>query len=275
MNSVVVNGQKAGEPIMLALITGASSGIGEALAHEHARHGGNLILVARREAKLQEIQQTLQEKHQVQVEVIAKDLTQPSAPQELFDEVQSKNLTVDYLINNAGFGGQGYFHERDWQKDEQMIQLNITALTELTRLFLPAMVERNSGRVLQVASSAALVPAGPLQSVYFATKAYVLSLSQGIAGELMDTNVTVTALCPGPIATEFIQTAGVENTPMFAKAIGPEQVARESYQAMLKGKLICVSGVPLWNRIQMKLGPHFLPRKMLLGMIKNMQETSH
>lgn len=257
---------------MLALITGASSGIGEALAHEHATKGGNLILVARREQKLQAMKEEFKKRYGVQVDVISKDLSKPDAAQELHAEVQNRQLVVDYLINNAGFGGQGKFHEQDWSRHANMIQVNITALTELTYLFLPGMVERNSGRIMNVASTAAMVPAGPLQSVYFATKQFVLSFSQGIAGELLDTNVTVTALCPGPIATEFSKTAGLENTDLFAKAYSPQSVAKDGYSAMEKGKFVEISGLSFSSRILMA-ATWFLPKKTMLRQVRKMQEV--
>ncbi|HAA23616.1 MAG TPA: short-chain dehydrogenase, partial [Cytophagales bacterium] len=147
----------------VALITGASSGIGLELAHIHAEKGGDLIIVARRAEKLASLKQELETKHKVQVHTIAKDLSEPTAAQEIFDEVTQAGITIEYLINNAGFGGQGKFHEREWQQDLNMINLNVVALTALTRLFLPNMVARNSGRVLNVSSTASFLP-GPLQA---------------------------------------------------------------------------------------------------------------
>jgi short-subunit dehydrogenase len=190
-----------------ALITGASSGIGKEMAKIHAAKGGDLIVVARRKEKLEALQQEIQQSTSAKVIIMVKDLTEPNAPKEIYEEVQQLGLTVDYLINNAGFGGRGKFHERAWADDLSMIQLNIVALTALTRYFLPDFVKRNSGKILNVSSTASLMP-GPLQAVYFASKAYVTSFSNAIAEELYDTNVTVTALLPGATDTEFAQTAG-------------------------------------------------------------------
>jgi len=251
-----------------ALITGASSGIGKDLAHIHAEKGNDLVIVARREDQLQQLKSELEEKHGIQVKVIAKDLIAPGACQEIHDEINKEGINIEYLINNAGFGGHGYFHEQDSEYQQEMIDLNVKALTKLSRLFLPWMVERNSGRILNVASTAGLIP-GPLQATYFATKAYVVSLSQGIAGELMDTNVTVTALCPGAVKTEFAEQADLEDTSMFEKAASSRSVAEVGYKAMMKGKLIAINELGL--SIQLQYLIPFVPKKMVLGMIKKMQ----
>lgn len=166
-----------------ALITGASSGIGRELATIHAEHGGDLIIVARSKDKLQTLKDELEDAHGVSVTVIVSDLSDPKAPKKLYDKVKKSKQQVDILINNAGFGGQGYFHERDRDADRTMIQLNVLALTELTRYFLDDMVERGSGRILQVSSTASFMP-GPLQAVYFATKAFVQSFSNALSREL-------------------------------------------------------------------------------------------
>ncbi len=186
--------------------------------------------------------------------------------------MQKRNIEINYLINNAGFGGQGYFHERPWQKDHDMIMVNIMALTALTRLFLPTMIARNEGRILHVASSARLVP-GPLQAVYYATKAYVLSFSQGLAGELMDTPITVTALAPGATATEFSNTADLEKTKLFSgKMFSADEVARDGYQAMLDGTLVKLSALSIFQKINLKLAP-LVPTKMVLKQVKDLQQV--
>lgn len=163
----------------VALITGASSGIGKELAIIHAENGGDLVLVARRENKLLELKQELKNKYHINVEIIVKDLTQLKAPQDIYDEVTKKGIEIEYLINNAGFGGHGKFHERSIEDDLAMINLNIVALTLLSKLFLPDFVKRNSGRILNVSSTASFMP-GPLQAVYFATKSYVTFLSNAM-----------------------------------------------------------------------------------------------
>lgn len=254
----------------VALITGASSGIGAALARIHAAQGGDLILVARRLDKLEALKAELEDQHGAHVHVIAQDLTHPEAAQHVYDRVQAAELTVDYLINNAGFGGVGKFHERKMATDLAMIQLNVTVLTALTRLFLPDMVARQQGRILNVSSTASLMP-GPLQAVYFATKAFVTSFSNAIARELKGTGVTVTALLPGATATEFGQRSGMDKTALFDHTFTAEQVARDGYEAMLKGTLNRITGVTWAQRILMRLAP-ITPRAIILDQIMDMQQ---
>ncbi len=254
----------------VALITGASSGIGKELAGIHAEQGGDLVIVSRREDKLNELKSELEVKHPVQVTVIPKDLTRLEAAQEIYAEVKSGGIEVEYLINNAGFGGRGKFHERAWEQDLAMIQLNIVTLTALSRFFLPDFVRRNSGRILNVSSTASLMP-GPLQAVYYATKAYVTFFSNALAEELHKTDVTVTALLPGATETEFARTSGMDKTNLFKKTASPRAVAQDGYDAMLAGKLDVISGVTFGQRIMMATIP-FMPKKMLLGQIRKMQE---
>lgn len=254
-----------------ALITGASSGIGKEFAHVHAEGGGNLVIVARREDKLNALKQELESKYNIQVMVIVKDLTQPQAASEIHKAVKSADMKVDYLINNAGFGGRGKFHEREWEKDLAMINLNVVALTALTRLFLPDFVTRNEGKILNVSSTASLI-AGPLQAVYYATKAYVTSFSNALAEELHDTNITVTALLPGATETEFADTSGMNETSMFQQTFTARSVAEVGYKAMLEGRLDIIAGVSLGQRMMMSAIP-VLPKKMLLRQIRQMQEV--
>lgn len=254
----------------VALITGASSGIGREFARIHAANGGDLVIIARRKDKLNELKQELEKKHNVKVKVIAKDLTLPQALIEIYNEVKEAGIKVDYLINNAGFGGRGYFHERPMELDLQMIQVNIVTLTTLTRLFLPDFVKRNSGKILNVSSTAALM-AGPLQAVYYASKAYVLSFSNAIAQELHDTNVTVTVLLPGATETEFAKTSDMNNTPAFAKTGSPHVVAKEGYNAMLQGKLDIIVGLTAPHKVMLSMLP-FMPKKLMLKQIYQMQQ---
>lgn len=254
----------------VALITGASAGIGKEFAHIHAAKGGDLVIVARSQDKLKLLKEELADKYGVEVKIIVKDLTIMSAPQEIYDELKQEGIAIEYLINNAGFGGHGKFHEREWSRDLAMINLNIVALTALTRLFLPDFVARNSGRVLNVSSTASLLP-GPLQAVYFATKAYVTSFSNAIAEELSDTNVMVTALLPGATATEFAKEASLEDTDLFKNAFSAASVAKDGYEAMLAGKLDILSGLTFGQKIMMA-GIPFTPKKMLLKQIRQMQE---
>ena len=254
-----------------ALITGASGGIGKELATIHAEKGGNLILVARRQGKLNELKAELEKKHGVRVNTIAKDLSVAGAAKELFNEVESLGIQVDYLMNNAGFGLVGKFHELSWDRQVQMINLNMVALTELMYLFLPSMVARNSGKILNTSSTAGLIP-GPLQAVYFASKAYVLSLSNAVSEELHDTNITVTALLPGATETGFAKTSGVDKTAIYSNPASARSVAEDGYNAMIKGKLDIVSVSSRSQKIQLSLVP-FFPKKMLLKQTRLMQEA--
>ena len=254
-----------------ALITGASSGIGKELASIHAERGGNLVIVARREDKLNELKDELEARHSVQVTVIPKDLAQPEAPLEIYDHVKSVGIEIEYLINNAGFGGRGKFHERQWEQDFAMIQLNVVALTALSRLFLPDFVQKNSGRILNVSSTASLTP-GPLQAVYYATKAYVTFLSNALAEELHDTEVTVTTLLPGATETGFASTSGMNETSLFNRTASARSVAQDGYDAMLAGRLEVISGVAFGQKMMMAMIP-FMPKKVMLRQIRRMQEV--
>lgn len=255
----------------VALITGASSGIGKEFAQIHAEKGGDLVLVARRIAKLQELKETLEIKYNTQVYIIAIDLTAQEAPTEIYRKVTEAGIQIDYLINNAGFGGHGKFYERPWELDLAMIQLNIIALSALTRLFLPDFVAKNSGKILNVSSTASFMP-GPLQAVYFATKAYVTFFSNAIAEELHDTEVTVTNLMPGATESEFAQTSGMDKTDLFQKTVSARSVAEAGYKGMLQGKLDVVSGLTFSQNIMMKMIP-LTPKKVLLRQIRTMQEV--
>ena len=253
-----------------ALITGASTGIGRELARIHAEKGGDLIIVARNEEKLQALKAELEKNHGIQVKVMAKDLSDPNTPQEIYEEVQREGIQVDFLINNAGFGGHGKFHEREWQQDLDMIQVNVVALSALTRLFLPSFVERNSGKILNTSSTASFMP-GPLQAVYYATKAYVTFFSNAIHEELHDTHITVTNLMPGATETEFAKTSGMDKTGLFDKAFSAREVAEAGYNGMLEGKLDVVAGLTMAQKVMMNVIP-ITPKKMLLKQIRQMQE---
>jgi len=255
-----------------ALITGASSGIGKELSRIHAEKGGNLIVVARREDKLDALKLELEKKYSVSVTTIVKDLSKPNAAKELFNEVQNLNIQVDYLINNAGFGLRGKFYQLPWERQQQMINLNMVALTELMYLFIPQMIERNSGKILNTSSTASFMP-GPLQAIYFATKSYVTFLSNALAEELSDTNITVTNLMPGATESEFAQTSGMDATGLFEKTVTARSVAEDGYQGMLKGKLDVISGLTFSQNLMMKAIP-FTPKKMLLKQIRQMQEAN-
>ena len=255
----------------VALITGASSGIGRQLAHIHAERQGDLVIVARSTDRLNELKTELESKYKVTVSVVAKDLALPNAAFELYEEVVGQGIEVEYLINNAGFGGIGKFHEREWEQDLSMIQLNIVALTALCRHFLPGFVERSRGRILNVSSTASLVP-GPLQAVYYATKAFVTSFSNAIAEELRGSQVTVTTLLPGPTETDFARISGMEKTSLFKQAASARRVAEDGYNAMLKGRREVISGVTFMQRLVLAAIP-FTPGNLVLRQVRKMQEV--
>ena len=241
------------------LITGATSGIGLELTKIFAKTNHNLILVARNEHRLIEIQKKIQRKKSVEVEIFPMDLSVCDAPERLYLWAEERGLEVSILINNAGFATYGQFVDTDATEELNLIDLNIRALTHLTKLFLPDMVKRNSGRILNVSSLAAFQP-GPLMACYYASKAYVLSISEALAYELKDTGVTVTALCPGPTDTPFKERAGVENTRVFKHGVKSAKfVAKSGYKALMKGKTVVVPGTI--NLITSKVA-RIVPRKV-------------
>ncbi|MBT2690961.1 SDR family oxidoreductase [Bacillus sp. ISL-47] len=244
-----------------ALITGATSGLGLEFVKLFAKDGFNLVLVARNEQKLMEVKEAF---NHIEVTIISKDLSVPGAAREVYDEIGKRNISIDVLVNNAGFGLMGNFDELDLQKQINMIQLNITALTELTCYFLPAMKERNSGRILNVASTAAFQP-GPLMAVYYATKAYVLSFSEALVEELSDYAITVTTLCPGATKTNFGSVASVEGTKMFSRSMPADVVAKLGYEGLMSGKRVLITGGI--NKIG-ALSAKFLPRSVAAKVAK-------
>lgn len=221
------------------LITGASSGIGYALAKVFASHEYNLILVARNGKKLNELANQLRNQHNIRVDVIVKDLSQADSAKKVFDDVINMKVTVDILVNNAGIGNVGFFHETELIRDTEMIQLNIGTLTEMTKLFSREMVKKRKGKILNVGSTGSFAP-GPFIAVYYATKAYVLSFSRAISKELKPYGVTVTALCPGAVRTNFCKTAGKKDMPGAMEA---KVVAEAAYRGLLKNKKVIVPGI--------------------------------
>ena len=252
----------------LALITGASSGIGKELARIHASKNGDLILVARRIEELKKLKLELEEQFKIKVWVIEQDLTATNAAKEVYEFTKSNQLEVDYLFNNAGFGGHGFFVDRPIAKDLEMIDLNVSALVELSHLFLQDMKIRKAGKILNTASTAGFLP-GPLQATYFATKAFVVSFSEALAHELKPHNISVTALCPGPVKTEFEKTAGMTGGNLFEKAASAKSTAEKGYRAMEKGKVICISD-PVLNILIQYIMP-FIPKVIIPGMVQKMQ----
>ncbi|MEO0650477.1 MAG: SDR family oxidoreductase, partial [Planctomycetota bacterium] len=213
------------------------------LAREFARQGSDLVLVARREERLVELAERLRDDHGVEAHPIGRDLSEPLAAEILCEELERRELRVDVLVNNAGFGARGKVHELPLERQLDMIQLNVTTLVELTRRLLPPMLERGRGGVLNVSSTAAFL-SGPRMSVYFATKAFVQSFTEGLHEELRGTGVTATALCPGATATEFGAASGMSETPLFERiAVDPGPVARTGVAAFRAGRASVVSGV--------------------------------
>lgn len=258
----------AGNMAKTVLITGASSGIGREFARIFAAHGYNLVLVARGRGKLQELADEFSEQHKVAVKMVAKDLSGHSSPRELFDELKKDGVQVDVLVNNAGFATYGFFKDTDLASELQEMQLNMVALTHLTKLFLPGMLAKGAGKILNVASTAAFQP-GPLMAVYYATKAYVLSFSEALANELEGTGLTVTALCPGPTRTGFSERAEMGQSRLFrGRIMDARQVARVGYNALMKGKTVVIPGFK--NRL-FAFAVRLLPRKLVADFVRRIQ----
>lgn len=252
------------------LITGASSGIGFELAHEFARNKHNLILVARSKDKLEKLKADIELKYPVVAEVIIMDLSEPSSSDQLFEKISLQKFNVDILVNNAGFGDHGYFKDSNPKKMEDMIQLNILTLSKLCRLFLPSMLERGYGKILNVASTAAF-QAGPLMNVYYATKAYVLSFSEGLYEELIGTGVSVTALCPGPTQSGFQEVANFTNTKIMnnMKVASSKDVAVFAYEKLMANEAIVVHG---FINTVVATTVNFVPRSFTRKIVRRLQE---
>ena len=253
----------------IALITGASFGIGLELARIFAREGYGLVLVARSADKLRQLAAELEKAHGTRSLILATDLTDPGAAAYLLDQTTRADIQLDVLVNNAGFGQYGSFAENDLEQCLQQIQLNVTTLTHLTRLYLPAMIERRSGRILNVASTAAFQP-GPLMAVYFATKAYVLHFYEALSNELQGSGVTVTCLCPGATATEFHKRAKATGMRMLRMgSMDARTVAEDGYRAMIVGKPVVISGFKNWLVAQ---SVRFSPRRLVTAIARKIQE---
>lgn len=254
-----------------ALVTGASSGIGLDLAREMARHGCDLVLVARSEGKLQELAVELEKRNDITAHVIACDLARPNAAAQLVDQLKQRAIDVDVLVNNAGYGLAGAFVETDLTREIDMIQVNVVALTQLTKLLLPPMVARKRGRILNVASTAAFQP-GPLMAVYYATKAYVLSFTEAIADELRDSGVTVTALCPGPTATGFADVANMTRSRLFTmmRPMSAARVARAGYRGLMSGRRLVIPGAK--NKLLVQ-SLRVSPRRAVTTLVRKFQEN--
>jgi short-subunit dehydrogenase len=256
----------------IALITGASNGIGLELAKIHASKGGDLVLVARNKARLEELKFELENRYKVKVHTIGKDLSAINAAKEVYDETMQHKLRIDYLINNAGFGDFGMFTETDWNKELQMINLNITTLTHFTKLYLQDMVKRKSGKIMNVASTAAF-QSGPTMAVYFATKAYVLSFSEAVDNEVRNQGVSVTTLCPGATESGFQAAAAMEESNLVKgkKLPSSKEVAEYGYRAMMQGQTVAIHGMMNWilaNSVR------FIPRAWVVKITRKLQDKA-
>lgn len=242
------------------LVTGASSGIGRELAHCFAQDGAHCLLLARSEEALYDLADTLTSKYDVEAHTLPADLSVPGIAADIESILRERGLSVDVLVNNAGFGARGAFAELGTQRQIDMIRVNVTALTHLTRLLLPGMLERGYGGVLNVASTASFQP-GPHMSVYYATKAYVLSFSEGLTEEVADSGVTVTCLAPGPTRTSFTETADMEDSTLFqvGATMTPEAVARVGYKGYRAGRALVVPG---WTNKIGAFAVRFTPRPL-------------
>lgn len=251
-----------------ALVTGASAGLGAEFAKLFAEQGTSVVIVARRRDRLEALAKQLRAKHkEVQVEVIEMDLCTAQAGHALAKDLEQKNIEIEYLVNNAGFGGSGAFSERPIEKEIEMIDLNVRTLVSLCGHFLPKMIKRGSGRILNVGSMAGFQP-GPYMATYYATKAFVNSFSEALSEETRGTGVTVTVLAPGPVDTEFVQAAGIVSSSLFkATAVSAESCAKYGFDAMMAGETVAIHGLKFKALIQ---GMRFVPRAAVrrgLGMI--------
>lgn len=256
------------------LITGASRGIGEAFARVYAEKQHNLVLVARSENDLNALKEDLSSQYGVEVVVLAHDLTKENEVRQIYEEIEQQNLFIDVLINNAGYGDYGEFVSADWPKLQGMILLNISATTHLCHLFLPSMIARGQGQILNVASTAAFQP-GPMMAVYFATKAYVLSLGEALSAETEGTGVKVSVLCPGPTQSNFIQNANMDQMALSSDATTDKlptalDVAEYGYKALNKGEVVAVHGA--FNKI-LTFMPRLTPRGVIRQGVKQFMSS--
>jgi uncharacterized protein len=255
-----------------ALITGASLGIGLEFAKTFAAAKNNLVLVARSEDKLKALATELQNKFGITVKIIAADLSNMKEVQKVYDTCKAENITIDYLVNNAGIGEFGLFAEGNWDKTEQMIDLNVKSLTKMCRLFIPDMIARKSGKILNVASTAAFQP-GPTMAVYYATKSYVLFFSEALYNELQGKGVHITCLCPGATQSNFFEAAAMHESNLVKgkKLPTSKEVAEFGYRAMMKNKMTVIHG---WMNTIMATSIRFTPRKLVLKIVRKIQDKA-
>jgi short-subunit dehydrogenase len=254
-----------------ALITGASTGIGRELALLFARDGAKLVLVARNTERLQELAAELRDRFGSESLVLSEDLSDVGAPKRILDQLATKNIDVDVLVNNAGFGAVGEIAQIGDDKQADMIKVNVLALAELTRAMLPGMIARRRGGVLNVGSTAGFQP-GPYMAVYYATKAFVLSYTEALAEEVSGAGVKVTCLCPGPTATEFARSAKMEDTLLFNMgSMSAAKVAKVGYRGFRRGRVIVIPGV--MNKFG-AMAVRFVPRIVARKFTKRLQQPA-
>ncbi|MCZ7383482.1 MAG: SDR family oxidoreductase [Candidatus Methanoperedens sp.] len=254
------------------LITGASSGIGYEFSKLFAKDGYNLVIVARNEEKLKQLENELEGNFGISVFSIPKDLSVAATPQEIFYELQQESIEIDILVNNAGFNVYGAFSETNIIEELQMVQVNLMSLTHLTKLFLPGMLRNGYGKIMNIGSTGSFGP-GPLNAVYCATKSFVLSFSEAIAEELQGTGITVTALCPGATKTEFFKRANMEDIKLLERGVmDAKTVAEIGYKAMMKGERLVIAGIE--NKLMIFL-IRFMPRKMMAKMAKEVMVSDN
>lgn len=246
------------------LITGASSGIGLELAHVFAAHGENLVLVARDSDRLQKLANTLSKQYGLRVEAITLDLTKPDAVDHLVKTLKKEAIQIDTLINNAGFGLYGDSTTTSWKTEQNMIDLNISVVNELSKHFAHRMVKRGQGRIMNVASVAAFFP-GVYMSTYYASKAYVMSYTLALAEEVASHGVVVTALCPGPTKSGFVQRAHADHSRLFSRTMSARTVAEQAYRGLKRGRRIIIPG---WKNKAAVFVTRFLPHRMIASLVR-------
>lgn len=249
------------------LITGGSSGIGFELAKIFGKNNYQLILVAKDKHKLSDAEAELKASGYF-VKTISKDLSDPHSPSQIYEQLQNENITIDVLVNNAGFAVYGQFAETHIEQELSLLQVNILALTQLTKLFLPEMIKRGEGKILNVASTAGFAP-GPLMAVYYASKAYVLSFSQALSEEFAESGVNITALCPGPTDTRFVTRGKLQDSKLFqGRKMSARFVAEKAFDGLMRNKAVVIPGFKDKLMIQ---ALRLAPRGLVVKAIKNAQ----
>jgi short-subunit dehydrogenase len=254
----------------IALITNATSGIGREIAYIHAENGGSLILVSKNKTALDQFKKELEEAYDIPIYAIERDICQASSPKEIFSEIHKAGLKIDFLVNDAAFGELCKMYGHEKQHFMAMIDLHMVALAALTRLFLPELIKRNEGRILNVSSTALTIPCS-MESIYFANKAFFSNLSTAFATELSDSKVTITNLMPLIKSSRFGMSPFEAKTPVFVRKFNARKVAKKGYKAMLDGKLNIICGVTVTQKSRYSIMPS-IPKKAVLESVRKMQE---